>query len=137
MDPDPYPSGIYSILSYPTIRPPAPVPEEVAARVGDIELTQTMVRTPVGAAPLGAVTWQVEDEYIVRTPTWAVVATIATFFVAPLLNLLFLLARETVATGAGVVTVTAGDLRHETRVTDPEEAELARSLAAGNPSTVD
>jgi len=135
MDPDPYPSGIYSILSYPAAVPPAPEP--VAARVGDIELTQTTVRTPVGAAPLGEVTWLVEDERVVRTPTWAVVACIVTFFVAPLLNLLFLLARETAATGASLVTVTAGDLCHETRVADPDEAELARSLAAGNPSTVD
>jgi hypothetical protein len=135
MDPDPYPSGIYSILSYPTA---VPQPEEpVAARVGDIDLTQTTVRTPVGDAPLSDVTWLVEDEHVVRTPAWAVVATIITFFVAPLLNFLFLLARETVATGNSLVVVAAGELRHETVVTDPEEAELARSLAAGNPSSVD
>jgi hypothetical protein len=135
MDPDPYPSGIYSILSYPTATPkPA---EPVDARVGDIELTQTTVRTPVGEASLGAVTWLVEDERERRIPTWAVVACILTFFVAPLLDLLFLLVKEDVATGNSVVTVTAGELRHQTRVTDPDEAELARSLAAGNPSAVD
>ena len=191
IDPDPYPSGIYSVLSYPAAptttgsapatpattggpedRPTGTVPaqrsaasqtttsrsapsqatapqaaalrataqrpvEDVVAHVGDIDLTQWTVRTPVGAAPLGAVTWTVTDEAARRSPTWAFVAAILGFFVVGPLSLLFLLVWETVGTGTAVVVVTAGDLDHETVVSDPEEAALARSLAAGNPSAVD
>jgi hypothetical protein len=45
-------------------------------------------------------------------------------------SLLFLLFREEAPTGEVRVVVTAGDLRHETLVSDPAEIELARSLAA-------
>jgi hypothetical protein len=148
VNPDPYPSGIYSTLSYPS--PPErrvpllteyaakgdppngsrPADPEVLARIGDVDVTATTIRTPAGEIPLAGATVEVVDERVVRTPTWAVVCAIVGFFVVPVLSLLFLLVRESVPTGDARVTIAGGHLRHETVVVDPAEVELARSLAA-------
>jgi hypothetical protein len=156
--PDPYPSGIYSILPYPPVtesvvsssgaapvppRPPnAPLPPSrptdapppsagaVLARIGDIDLTATALCTPVGEVPLATATVVVVDDYEIRTPTWAMICAIVGFFVVPVLSLAFLLAHETVATGWARLTVSGDDVHHETLVVDPTEIDLARSLAA-------
>jgi hypothetical protein len=143
--PDPYPSGIYSVLSYPSVAgsatapamapaPAAPAsgsaPAEVLARIGDIEVTATAVHTPVGRIPLAVVRVEVTDERVVRTPTWAVLCAIIGFFVVPVASLLFLLVRESVAVGPVRVRVAGGGVRHETPVTEAAQIELARSLAA-------
>jgi hypothetical protein len=144
IDPDPYPSGIYSVLSYPPVErrvplltdyagkgtPPNGTGAEVLALIGDIEVTKTTMRIPAGEVELASATVKVTDQRVVRTPTWAVVCAIVGFFVVPVASLLFLLVRESVPTGEVHVTVTAGDLRHEVLVADPAEVELARSLAA-------
>jgi hypothetical protein len=135
VNPDPYPSGIYSMLSYPTQSPvegPAANGRgpEVLAHLGDIEVTSTTMRTPAGAVALSSATVEVVDERVVRTPTWAVICAIVGFFVVPVVSLLFLLFREEAPTGEVRVVVTSGDLRYETVVADPAEVELARSLAA-------
>jgi hypothetical protein len=135
VNPDPYPSGIYSVLSYPAQSPvegPAPNGRgpEVLAHIGDIEVTATTMRTPAGEVPLSGATVEVVDECVVRTPTWAVVCAIVGFFVVPVVSLLFLLFREEAPTGEVRVVVAAGDLRYQTVATDPAEIELARSLAA-------
>jgi hypothetical protein len=136
IDPDPYPSGIYSTLSYPSPGPPAagsasPADtDDVVARIGDIDLTRTALRTPAGEVPLAAASVEVTDDLLVRTPAWAVACAIVGFFVVPVLSLLFLLFRETVPSGAVRCAVTGNGVRHETVLTDPAEIELARSLAA-------
>jgi hypothetical protein len=136
INPDPYPSGIYSALSYPSV---AATPlasgsdhttAEILAHIGDIEVTATAVRTPAGVIPLADATVEVLRERVVRTPTWAVLCAIIGFFVVPLVSLLFLLAKETVAVGPTSVRVSGRGVRHETLVEDAEEFELARSLAA-------
>jgi hypothetical protein len=77
MNPDPYPSGVYSTLSYPSL-PPTAAPEA----------------SKPAAAPAPAT--RPPQRFEIRTPTWAVIATIVGFFVAPGLNLLFLLVKEKV-----------------------------------------
>lgn len=134
VNPDPYPSGIYSVLSYPTQSPvegPASNGHgpEVLAHIGDIEVTATTMRTPAGEVALSRATVEVVDDCVVRTPTWAVICAIIGFFVVPVVSLLFLLFREEAPTGEVHVIVTVGDLRHETVASDPTEVELARSLA--------
>ncbi|MGC9669249.1 hypothetical protein ACNTMW_22155 [Planosporangium sp. 12N6] len=166
IDPDPYPSGVYSALSYPpaaAAAPPtgsgpgsaaaggpgstatstgsasagsasgAPGPDgsaEVLARIGDVDVTATVVRTPAGALTLAVATVEVARGRVVRTPTWAVFCAVVGFFVVPVASLLFLLARETVEDGPTVVRISGAGIHHETLVTDPAEIELARSLAA-------
>jgi hypothetical protein len=150
VDPDPYPSGIYSMLPYPPVAelplasavassgaapasagPAGGVLDRIPDRIGDIGVTRTALRTPAGDVPLGAATVRVVDEVLVRTPTWAVIAAILGFFVVPVVSLLFLLARESVPAGTARVTVEGAGVRHETTVVDPAEVALARSLAAG------
>jgi hypothetical protein len=139
INPDPYPSGIYSALSYPSIAETAvdPFPPdsrrasgEVLARIGDIDVTSTTVCTPAGEIPLAGATLEVSEEREVRTPTWALLCAIIGFFVVPVVSLLFLLAKETRVVGPTRFTVSGGGVRHETLVADAAEIELARSLAA-------
>jgi hypothetical protein len=140
INPDPYPSGIYSALSYPSIAETAPAPlpppdsrrasGEVLARIGDIDVTSTTVCTPAGEIPLAGATLEVTEEREVRTPTWAVLCAIIGFFVVPVVSLLFLLAKETRVVGPTRVTVSGSGVRHETLVADAAEIDLARSLAA-------
>jgi hypothetical protein len=103
---------------------------DVLARIGDIDVTATGLRTPVGEVSLAIAVVAVTEDHEVRTPTWAMISAILGFFVVPVLSLVFLLARETVATGWVRVTVSGGEVCHETLVVDPAEIELARSLAA-------
>ncbi|GII24553.1 hypothetical protein [Planosporangium mesophilum] len=128
INPDPYPSGIYSALSYPSVSDSART-TDVVARIGDVEVTADTLRTPVGAVPLADATVEVSREQVVRTPTWAVLCAIVGFFVIPLVNLLFLLVKETAEVGPTLVRVTGVGVGHETVVSDPAEIELARSLA--------
>jgi hypothetical protein len=137
VNPDPYPSGIYSVLSYPSVVEPAvtapaeqPAPE-VLGRIGDVEVTATTLRTPAGDVARAGATVEVIEDLVVRTPTWAVLCTIVGFLVVPVVSLLFLLVRETVAAGPVRVVINGGGVRHETPVPDPAEVDLARSLAAG------
>jgi hypothetical protein len=153
VNPDPYPSGIYSVLSYPSVAEPAapepsaaepsgrapavpcppaqPAPDEVLGRIGDVEVTATSLRTPAGEVPRAGATVEIIEDLVVRTPTWAVLCAIVGFLVVPVLSLLFLLARETVPAGPVRVVVNGGAVRHETSVADPAEVDLARSLARG------
>jgi hypothetical protein len=139
--PDPYPSGIYSALSYPSVAESAVASlaagrgsrgadGEVLARIGDIEVTTTSLRTPSGEIPLAGVTVAVRDEPLVRTPTWAVLCAIIGFFVIPVVSLLFLLVRKVSAGGPTRVRVSGAGIEHETLVTDAAEIDLARLLAA-------
>jgi hypothetical protein len=134
--PDPYPSGIYSVLSYPSI-PDSALPAtyrraapEILARIGDIEVTATALRTPAGEISLAGAIVEVTDDRGVRTPTWAVLCAIVGFFVVPVVSLLFLLVGEATVVGPTRVRVAGGGVRHETLVADAAEIELARSLAA-------
>jgi hypothetical protein len=77
--PDPYPSGPYASVPYPTgpyasglpAQPTVPLRPDltdgpVIAQIGDVEVTSTAVRTPVGAYPLRGTRWTVQDQW--RSP---------------------------------------------------------------------
>jgi hypothetical protein len=160
--PDPYPSGPYAAGYPPPNQPPLTVPlpgvspvsgtaplpvpisdpgEPVIAQIGDIEITATTVRTPVGVFPLRGSQWQVTDQWMTsqKIPTWAIVCAVAGFFCLTVFSLLFLLARETVYTGVVLVSVRSGPHQYDTRmaVTDQSQVQhvhslvnYARSLAA-------
>jgi hypothetical protein len=145
-----YPTGPYAAGFPPPNQPPqtAPLPipisdpgEPVIAQIGDIEITATTVRTPVGVFPLRGSQWQVTDQWMTsqKIPTWAIVCAVAGFFCLTVFSLLFLLARETVYTGVVLVSVRSGPHQYDTRmaVTDQSQVQhvhslvnYARSLAA-------
>ena len=139
--PDPYPSGLYASVPYPAgpyaaglspPTPPEPVDEPVIARIGDIQVTASTVRTPVGDFALRGSQWQVDDQRLTerKTPKWAIACAIVGFLVAPVFSLLFLLAKETVQTGVLVVSVRNGPHRYDARIqsTDPEQVQHVHSL---------
>ncbi|WP_034592147.1 hypothetical protein [Hamadaea tsunoensis] len=125
---------------------PAPVPAPgtpppIVARIGEIAVSSTTIYTPAGEMPLRRSQWLVTDQRQAHTkiPTWAIVLTILTFFCMPLLNFLFLLARETYYTGQSVVSVTSGGRHYVAYIPVANQAQAAslnsqinyvRSLAA-------
>jgi hypothetical protein len=167
MWPDPFPSGPYASVPYPTgpyaSGLPAPAPpgqtvplagyptggalpapvavEPVIVQIGDIQVTASTVRTPVGEFPLRGSQWQVQDQWMTtqKTPTWAIVCAIAGFFCLTFFSLLFLLAKETVYSGVVLVTVRSGAFQYDARMTVADQGQVqhvhsqvnyARSLAA-------
>jgi hypothetical protein len=166
--PDPYPSGPYASVPYPTgpyaagLPPPqtvpmpglapvsgtAPLPVPISgagmpviAQIGDIQVTATSVRTPVGEFALRGSQWQITDQWTSeqKIPTWAIVCAVAGFFCLTVFSLLFLLAKETRYSGVVLVSVHNGQYRYDTRmaVTDQSQVQhvhslvnYARSLAA-------
>ncbi len=78
---------------------PAPVPPAPAAsgpvivEIAEIEITSTVVRTPVGDFPLAGSHWQVTDHWFPRrqTPMWAKVLAFAGMCFTFGLSLFFLL----------------------------------------------
>jgi hypothetical protein len=158
----PYPTGPYAAGFPPPNQPPQTVPlpgvspvsgttplpvpisdpgEPVIAQIGDIEITATTVRTPVGVFPLRGSQWQVTDQWMTsqKIPTWAIVCAVAGFFCLTVFSLLFLLARETVYTGVVLVSVRSGPHQYDTRMAVTDQSQLqhvhslvnyARSLAA-------
>lgn len=167
---DPYPTGPYSTVSFPQgayspapthMAPPAgagdtrPLPAQrtprlphagtvtdpVIAQFGDIQVTATSVRTPIGSAALRGSHWHVSDHWVAsqKTPGWAIALAVVGFFCLTIVSLLFLLAKETTHTRVVRVTVSSGQLRHETQVllTEAGQAQqvynmvdYVRSLAA-------
>ena len=137
--PDPYPSGPYASVPYPTgpyasglASQPAPsVPEQdpaqpAIAQIGDMEVSSTAVRTPVGIFPLRGSAWTVQDQWVAvrKTPTWAVVCAVAGFAVLAVFSLLFLLVKRPVYSGAVQVTVTIGRFTYEVRIPVTDEAQV-------------
>lgn len=120
---------------------PFPDHEPVLARIGDVEITSTMVRTPTGQFPLRGSQWTITDQWTAeqKIPSWAIVSAIVGFCLVAMFSLLFLLAKETVYRGMVIVTVTNGAHHHACRVAVTSQQHVqqvydqvnqARSLAA-------
>ncbi|GAA1604210.1 hypothetical protein [Actinoplanes couchii] len=133
--------------------PPTPPPEPatpgspmaaagpVIVEIAEIQITSTLVRTPVGDLPLAGSRWQVADHWISqrRTPTWAKIVAFVGMCPTAFLSLLLLLVKETVPQGTMHVTVTSGPHQYVARITLHTENDVAtlnqqvnyvRSLAA-------
>ncbi|GIE29210.1 hypothetical protein Ait01nite_022550 [Actinoplanes italicus] len=123
----------------------APVSPEAAGpvivEVAEMQITSTMVHTPVGDLPLSGSRWQVTDHWLSQrvTPTWAKVAAFAGICFSGGLSLLLLLVKEPVAQGTVNVTVTSGQHQYVARITVKHEGDVTainqqvnyvRSLAA-------
>jgi hypothetical protein len=110
-------SGGSSLTPIP-VTAPYPMPEQVIAQIGEIQVTSTMIRTPTGQFPLRGSRWDVSDQWVAeqKTPTWAVVLAIVGFFCLTLLSLLFLLAKETVYRGVVQVRVSNGPYAYVSRI---------------------
>jgi len=133
-------SGPPGYQSYP-VTSPYPVEEPVIAQIGEIQVTSTTVRTPAGQFPLKGSQWMVTDQWTAeqKIPMWAIVMAVLLFFCIGPFSLLFLLAKETVSTGAVLVQVNSGPYHYVSRipVTDQayvqhvyQQANYVRSLAA-------
>jgi hypothetical protein len=108
-----------AIVPYSAAPSPVFVPQEqVIAQIGDIQVTSTTVRTPVGQFPLRGSQWQIVDAWTVsqRTPGWAIALAIIGFFCLTIFSLLFLLAKESVVTGMVQVQVSYGPQVYVTRI---------------------
>ncbi|MEV6345078.1 hypothetical protein [Actinoplanes sp. NPDC051851] len=119
----------------------APEPGPVIVEIAEIQITSSLVRTPVGDFPLAGSRWQVNEFWLSqrRTPLWAkIVAGVGVCFTAGF-SLLLLLVKETVPQGTVQVTVTSGTMQYVARVPVKHEEDIAqinqsvnyvRSLAA-------
>ncbi|WP_430783002.1 hypothetical protein [Actinoplanes sp. G11-F43] len=124
--------------------PGSPVPSAIGpviVEIAEIQVTSTVVRTPVGDLPLAGSRWQVSDHWISqrRTPTWAKIVAFVAICPTGFLSLLLLLVKETVPQGTMHVTVTSGQHQYVARITLHHEDDVAsinqqvnyvRSLAA-------
>jgi hypothetical protein len=92
--------------------------EPVIMRIGEIDVTSATVRTPAGAFPLRGSQWTVTDQWTVtqRIPQWAIVSAIIGFCCLTVFSLLFLLAKETIYTGAVTVSVSNGPALYVARI---------------------
>jgi len=108
---------------YPPELAPAPgaivaaSPQPFILTIGDIGVTQHMVVTPNGSAPLAGSQWIATDMSRTESkiPSWAIVLAII-FAVLCLLGLFFLLVKEERTTGYMEVSVRSGDLYHRTQL---------------------
>ncbi|WP_433793755.1 hypothetical protein [Actinoplanes sp. CA-252034] len=128
--------------------PPAsetPAPPEpsgpVIAEIAEMQITSTMVHTPVGDLPLSGSRWLVTDQWLSqrRTPTWAKIAAFGGICFTAGLSLFLLLFKEPIAQGTVNVTVTSGQHQYVSRVPVRNEDDVTainqqvnyiRSLAA-------
>ena len=120
---------------------PYPPAGPVIAQIGELAVTSSVVHTPAGDIPLAGSAWQVADYWHneQKIPTWAIVAAVLGFCVAPFFSLLFLLVKQTVHRGTAQVTVTNGAQQYVARIAVTDQAKVAyvyqqvnyvRSLAA-------
>lgn len=120
---------------------PFPDHEPVITRIGDVEVTSSMVRTPAGQFPLRGSQWTITDQWVAeqKIPQWAIVAAIVGFCLLTVFSLLFLLAKEYVYKGVVIVTITNGTHQYASRVPVASQQQVqqiysqvnyARSLSA-------
>ncbi|MDI6102031.1 hypothetical protein QLQ12_25765 [Actinoplanes sp. NEAU-A12] len=113
----------------------------VIVEISEIQVTSTLVLTPVGDLPLAGSRWQVTDHWITqrRTPTWAKVAAFVGICLTGGLSLLILLYKEPVPQGTVNVTVTSGQHQYVARIPVHHDGDVTainqqvnyvRSLAA-------
>ena len=90
----------------------------VLLTMGDMSITQFEVITPYGSHPLNGSTWYVTDNstYEQAVPQWAIIAAIVGFFLVCALSLLFLLVKETKASGSVQITVQGPGWSHVTQL---------------------
>jgi hypothetical protein len=124
------------------VTPAAPAPPlPIVARIGEISVSSTTVYTPTGEMPLRRSQWMLTDQWQAHSkiPTWAIALTVLTFFCIPIVNFLFLLARETYYTGVVAVSVSSAGHHYVARIPVTDQAQVAnlqnqvnyvRSLAA-------
>ncbi|MGE0169640.1 MAG: hypothetical protein AB7I40_18375 [Nocardioides sp.] len=114
------PPGPPPVLGPPVPAPvtqPLPVqPGPVLVHIGEIQVSADTVYTPSGVFPVAGTTWYAQDQWTMtqKIPTWAIVCAVVGFCVLTVFSLLFLLAKESVVTGAVAVTVTNGTQSHTT-----------------------
>jgi hypothetical protein len=101
-------------------------PGRVVARIGEITVTTTQVRTPTGVIPLAGSSWQVTEHWQTEreTPGWAILAAVLGFLVLTIFSLLFLLVKRPVQQGTAQVTVTNGPHRYTARLPVADHAQL-------------
>jgi hypothetical protein len=113
----------------------------VIVEIAEMQITSTLVHTPVGDLPLAGSRWLVTDHWLSqrRTPTWAKIVAFAGICFTGGLSLFLLLFKEPVAQGTVNVTVTSGQQQYVSRVPVRHEDDVAainqqvnyiRSLAA-------
>jgi hypothetical protein len=113
----------------------------VIVEIAEMQITSTLVCTPVGDLPLAGSRWLVTDHWISqrRTPTWAKIVAFAGICFTGGLSLFLLLFKEPVAQGTVNVTVTSGQHQYVSRVPVQQEDDVTainqqvnyiRSLAA-------
>jgi hypothetical protein len=105
----------------------SPAFEPFVVTIGDIGVTQRLVVTPNGNAPLAGSRWIVLDHSRTerKIPTWAIVLAVI-FALLCLLGLLFLLVKENRTTGYVEVSVMSGTLSHVTQIPVRSEQEIAQ-----------
>jgi hypothetical protein len=120
MPPATAPSARYP---YPGLTPPA---EPVILNIGEIQVTSSTIRTPIGALPLRGSQWQITDAWTVeqKIPTWAIVLAVVGFFCLTFFSLLFLLAKETVHRAVVNVHVTSGGVQYIARIPTSDQAHV-------------
>ncbi|WP_229073016.1 hypothetical protein [Actinoplanes sp. DH11] len=110
-------------------------------QIAEIEVTSSLVRTPVGDFPLAGSQWQVTDHWYGqrRTPGWAKLVAFAGICLTAGLSLFLLLYKETVPQGTVHVTVVSGTRQYVARIQLSSEGDAVainqqvnyvRSLAA-------
>jgi hypothetical protein len=120
----------------------APGGAPVLLTIGDMSITQFDVITPYGSHPLNGTTWYVTDNstYEEAVPQWAIIAAIVGFFLVCVLSLLFLLVKETKASGSVQVTVQGPGWSHVAQLAPGtgahvnEQAAYVRNLVAALPA---
>jgi len=102
--------------------------EAILVSIGDIGISQNLIVTPNGSAPLAGSQWILRDmsRTETRIPAWAIILAIV-FFLACLVGLLFLLVKEKTTTGYVEVQVQSGSLLHVTQIPVSDAAGIAHA----------
>lgn len=98
---------------------PAPGPNDIVGRVGDITFTPTTIHLPGGRTmPMAGSVWTVRDNTTrsEATPQWALITAILGFFFVCFLSLFLLLVKETKVSGYLDVEVRSGNDYHLTQI---------------------
>lgn len=122
--------GLESYSPPPPPSGPSPANLQPTLQIGDIGVSNGLIHTPNGNAPVAGSAWTVSDQ--TRTeegiPPYAIVLAIV-FFLACLLGLLFLLIKEKKTTGYVEVRVQSGNLLHMTQIPVSSPSQIAQIRA--------
>jgi len=111
---------------YPGLTQPTAAPEPVIMNIGELQVTSSTIRTPIGELPLRGSQWHVSDAWTTeqKIPTWAIVLAVVGFFCLTFFSLLFLLAKETVHRAVVNVQVTSGGVQYLARIPANDPAQV-------------